>query len=78
MLSPPGFEVVCLQSLLRQVTWGLAASSHNIHKMLVFLFFLNHAEVDKGVSIVVSKEHTKSPVDLPHFMPSACVLVVLS
>lgn len=48
---------------------GLAASSHNTHKLLVFVSFVNHAVVDKDVSIVVSKEGTKSPAGLPNFMP---------
>lgn len=43
---------------------GLAASSHNTHKLLVFVSFVNHAVVDKDVSIVVSKEGTKSPACL--------------
>lgn len=47
---------------------GLAASSHNTHKLLVFVPFVNHAEVDKEVSIVVSKECTTSPAGLPNFM----------
>lgn len=48
---------------------GLAASSHNTHKLLVFVSFVNHAEVGKDVSTVVSKEHTKSPARLPNVMP---------
>lgn len=48
---------------------GLAASSHNTHRLLVFGSFVNHAEVDEDVSIVVSKVHTESPPELPNFMP---------
>lgn len=48
---------------------GLAAPSHNTHRLLVFVYFVNHAGVDKDVSTVVSKEYTKYPVGLPTFIP---------